>query len=116
MAISGVVLLCLWVVTLVGVFSNRGDKSVSKWHNRMEPFHMKESAYAKNNDMMLALATTLMPTDVAGFGFTSLCRTSTARLPSCRGTRSTFCRPCRESSVLCMWTTSIGSTSATSST
>ena len=68
-AISGVVLLCLWVVTLVGVFSNRGDQSVSKWHNRMEPFRMKESSYAKNNDMVLALATTLMPTDVTDFAF-----------------------------------------------
>ena len=65
MAISGVVLLCLWIVTLVGVYSNQSGQSTSKWHNRMEPFRMKESSYAKNNNMVLALATTLMPTEVA---------------------------------------------------
>ena len=50
---------------IVNVFLNPSRETVNDWHKRLEPFRMGESSYAKNNDLLLVLSTTLMPTDVA---------------------------------------------------
>ena len=49
---------------IVNVFMNPSRETVNDWHKRLEPFHMGESSYAKNDDLVLVLSTTVMPTDV----------------------------------------------------
>lgn len=66
---TGFVLLCLWILVILNVFTSPSREIVSDWHKRLEPFHMEESSYAKNNDMVLVLSTTLMPTEVTDFSF-----------------------------------------------
>ena len=49
---------------IINVFMSPSRETVNDWHKRLEPFHMEESSYTKNNDMVLVLSTTVMPTDV----------------------------------------------------
>lgn len=61
---TGFILLFLWIIVIINVFMSPSRETVNDWHKRLEPFHMGESSYAKNNDMVLVLSTTVMPTDV----------------------------------------------------
>ena len=61
---TGFILLFLWIIVIINVFMSPSRETVNDWLKRLEPFHMGESSYAKNNDMVLVLSTTVMPTDV----------------------------------------------------
>ena len=105
---TGILLLFAWLLVFANVFMSKPDHKVSNWRKRMEPFQMKEESSLPNNNMVLVLSTTLIPTEVQYFVIELIYRTSMDRLQSYSEILYTFCLQCQMFRVSCFVMTSTG--------
>ena len=91
---TGVLLLFAWLLVFVNVIMNKPDQKMSSWRKRIDPYQMKEETPNLNQNMMLVLSTSLMPTEVEFFVTALIFRTNMDLLQKYNATLFTFCQQC----------------------